>query len=230
MEIGRFIVIEAVDRAGKTTQIETVAATLAARGWRVALTAYPIVETPLTGPLIIAARGGELPLVPDLGAASAPVRRAAQRRQMLLVQQLFSLNRREGAAGLEALLRANEVVISSRYALSGRVYAEASGIRPEEIGTMLATLEADLRRPDLTLVLDLDPNVAAGRARPAALDAFDRDLALQRRVRAGYRRAAERDHLVRIVDADGTPEEVGIRIMAALDEALPDLSARIWPR
>ena len=225
MKIGHFIVIEAVDRAGKTTQIDMVAATLIDRGLRVALTAYPIVEAPVTGALIMAARRGELPLVSELGAASETVRRAAGKRQMLLVQELFSLNRREGALGLETLLRANDVVVSSRYTLSGRAYAEASGIRANEIGSMLATLEADLRKPELTLVLDLDPSVAASRSRPSALDAFNRDLLLQQRVRASYQRVAGRDRAVRMIDADGDPMVVHARLIAELDACLPDLRA-----
>lgn len=202
-----FIVIEAIDRAGKTTQLDAVADALREAGISLALTAYPDETAPLTGQLITAFRHGEIALVAD------PV--GDQQVNMLLGQALFSLNRREKAEHLERLLKRHQVVISSRYRLSGLAYAEAIGLSPADVAAMQSALESDLRQPDLTLVLDLDPDNVLNRPR-AKLDAFERNLALQRGVRRAYHRLAEEDPLVRLVDASGQPEEVTTRLLREL--------------
>lgn len=206
----RFVVLESIDRGGKSTQLEALAVALRARGLDVALTAYPDETAPVTGPLITAFRRGELPMVPDV-AADPEV-------QMLLGQMLFSLNRREKAAYLESLLASHQLVISSRYQLSGRTYAEGKGISSASIGALHEALEADLRQPDLTLVIDADPDAVADRPR-AELDAFEADLALQRGVRAAYQRAAAWDMHVVLIDGLGTPAEITARLLDAFDAA-----------
>ena len=80
-------------------------------------------------------------------------------------------------------------------------------------------------RPTLTVVLDLDPEVAFGRATEGGADRLESEgVRFQQRVRAGYRRMAELEpERVRLVDAAGTPEEVFARVVAVLVEALPAL-------
>ena len=207
----RFVVLESIDRGGKSTQIEALAAALRDRGLDVALTAYPDEQAPLTGALITAFRHGNLPMVPDVAADPEA--------QMLLGQMLFSLNRREKAADLEALLARHYLVISSRYRLSGRTYAEGKGIASASIAALHEALESDLRDPDLTLVLDVDPDAVAGRAR-ADLDTLETDLALQRGVRAAYTRAAAADSRIVLVDGVGDPSAVTARLLAAFDAAV----------
>ena len=216
-----FLVIEAVDLAGKSTQLMALAEALRRAGRSVATTAYPDRGAPLTGPLIERARYGHLPLVP--GLTDGPLGVSAAKRQMLLTQMLFSLNRREVANGLDDLLARHEVVVSSRYSLSGLVYAQASGVEKADIEALLNGLESDLRRPDLTLVLDVDPDAVASRPRAEALDAFERDTALQRSVRQLYSDIARRDRSVVLVDGTGSPDEVAARLFAAVADALPDL-------
>lgn len=207
----RFVVLESIDRGGKTTQLEALASALAERGIDVALTAYPDELAPITGALITAFRHGRLTMVPD------PL--VDPETQMLLGQMIFSLNRREKADALEALIASHDLVISSRYRLSGRTYAEGKGISSASISAMHEALESDLREPDLTLVLDIDPDAVTGRAR-AGLDAFETDLVLQRGVRAAYARAAAADPRVVMVDGIGTPAEVSARLLAAFDAAV----------
>jgi thymidylate kinase len=207
----RFVVLESIDRGGTSTQLEALTSALRGRGLDVAITAYPDEEAPLTGPLITALRNGKLPLVPDMAVDPE--------MQMLLGQMLFSLNRREKATQLEELLAAHYLVISSRYQLSGRTYAEGKGISSAAIGALHAGLEHDLRTPDLTLVIDADPDAVAGRAREV-LDAFEADLTLQRGVRAAYQRAAAADERIVLVDGIGTPAEITARLLAAFDAAV----------
>jgi dTMP kinase len=202
---GRFIVLEAVDLAGKSTQLALLRTALEARGLRVAEIAYPDRTAPGTGAAIDAFLAGRLDLVADPAGDPAG--------QMLAGQRLFSLNRREVAPRLESLLADHDVVVASRYALSARAYARAGGVAGAAIDALHAELESDLRRPDLTLVLDLDPDGLAARPRAGGLDAFEADRKLQRRVRAAYRELAEGDPAVVVIDASGDPMAVHRRIM-----------------
>jgi len=205
---GRFVVLEAVDLAGKSTQLRLLRAGLERRGLRVAEIAYPDRDAPETGAPIGAFLAGGLALVSD--PAADPV------GQMLAGQRLFSLNRREVAPRLERLIAEYDVVIASRYALSARAYARAGGVPGAVIDALHEEREGDLRRPDLTLVLDLDTDDLARRPRAEGLDAFESDRALQRRVRAAYRELAAADPTIMIIDAQGSPNEVAGRIGDAL--------------
>ena len=214
----RFIVLEAIDLAGKTTQINALADVLRSRGLSVATVAYPDRRAKLTGDLIERFLIGTLPLVAD--PEGDPI------GQMLAGQVIFSLNRREVAARLTALLDRHDVVLSSRYQLAGRVYAEAGGVQPAAITRIHAELEGDLTRPDLTLVMDLDPASVVDRPRDGGLDMFERDRTLQARVRAAYRRIAVYDPSVRIIDGSGTPDVVTTRFLAVIDGVFPSLAKR----
>ena len=76
------------------------------------------------------------------------------------IHLLFSANRWEAVASLEAKLAAGTTVICDRYAFSGVAFSAAKGLplpwcRAPDVG---------LPAPDLTLFLDLAPEVAAARA------------------------------------------------------------------
>lgn len=206
--MGRFVAIEGADRSGKTTALGAVADAARARGLRVAVTAYPVRTGTATGPLLDRFLHGELPLVAD------PV--ADPTGQAFAGQVLFSLNRREAADGLRALIAGHDLVLTGRYALSARAYAIASGVAPAVITRLHRDLESDLPAPDLTLVLDADPAALARRERPGEMDAFDADLALQERVRAAYAALAVADRRVELVDALGSPNEVAARLVGRL--------------
>jgi dTMP kinase len=225
--VGVLIVLESVDMGGKSSQLTALAQRFRRAGRKVTLTAYPDRDAPLTGGLLRGLLAGEISLVAGLDAPAQAQREAARLAQMHLTQAIFSLNRREVAARLERLLAGHDVVISDRYRHSGRAYAEAIGISAAQIEALHNGLEGDLRQPDLVLVLDVDPRLAAARRSDAERDAFDSDLELQLGVRAAYQRIAAADPRVRLVDGSGTPEEVTRRLWQAIAEALPELSAAV---
>lgn len=206
---GRLIVLEAVDLAGKSTQLNLLHRALTTRGLRVAEISYPDRTSPETGAAIVAFLAGALPLVAE------PERHPVE--QMLAGQRLFSLNRIEAAPRLERLIAEHDLVLASRYALSARAYARAGGVDGETIDALHQELEHDLRRPDLTLILDLDPDGLDQRERSEGLDAFERDRDLQRRVRDAYRELAAGDSSIELVDAHGTPEEIHRHIIDLLE-------------
>ena len=206
---GRLIVLEAVDLAGKSTQLTLLHRALVARGLRVAEISYPDRSSLETGAAIVAFLAGTLPLVAE------PERHPVE--QMLAGQRLFSLNRVEVAPRLERLIAEHDLVLASRYALSARAYARAGGVDGAAIDALHQELEHELRHPDLTLILDLDPDGLDQREHSEGLDAFERDRALQRRVRAAYRELAAGDPSIELVDAHGTPEQIHRQILTLIE-------------
>lgn len=83
--------------------------------------------------------------------------------------------------------------------------------------------------PHITIVFDIDPAVAFARATQTGADRLEGEgLAFQQRIRDAYLRLAERESSrVRVVDADGTPEQVFARLALVLSEIdqLPALTA-----
>jgi thymidylate kinase len=190
---------------GKSTQLRAIVAAARQRGIAVESVAFPFADT-ATAPLIERFKAGELRLHHDPA------------RQTLVGQALFSLNRVEAAERLRALIGANDLVVASRYADSGRAYAVAGGVPLEEVRALHAALEDGLPEPHLVAVLDLDPVGLTSRPREHGLDAFDRDTALQERVRGAYAAMAAQDARLRLVDASGTAAAVTGRLLALLEE------------
>ncbi|MCH4054351.1 MAG: dTMP kinase [Atopobiaceae bacterium] len=76
--------------------------------------------------------------------------------------------------------------------------------------------------PDRTVVLDMDPARSLSRATAQGADRLEAEgLGFQARVREGFLRlAAEEPERVRVVDADGSVEEVHARLLAAVADVL----------
>jgi dTMP kinase len=98
----------------------------------------------------------------------------------------------------------------------------------EEAVERLNLLATGGLEPDLTLVLDMEPQAALGRAldrnsatasRESRLD--EEPLEFHERVRSGFHRLAARfPGRVRLIDADAAPDEVFRRVLAALPAEL----------
>jgi dTMP kinase len=120
------------------------------------------------------------------------------------------------------------IVLCDRFTDSSLVYQGlVRGLGWDEVAGLnrLATGGLD---PDLTLVFDMDPEAALARAhnrnseesfRESRLD--DEPAEFHRRVREGFLELAQREPTrVRVVDADGPPDEVFARVHPALPEDL----------
>ena len=89
---------------------------------------------------------------------------------------------------------------------------------------VLSTLESWVqngRQPDLTLIFDLDPAVAAQRLSAArAPDRFEsQDQAFFSRVRQGYMdRMAQSPERFAVVDASRSPDEVGAQVQSIFEQ------------
>lgn len=142
-ESGLLVAIEGIDGAGKSTLARGLAAALQEIGAAVVLT-----KEPTNGPHGRALR------------ESAVSGRLTPEQEL----DLFVKDRRDHVDQLlKPALAAGQVVILDRYYFSNVAYQGAAGLNAAEI---LARNEAFAPRPDLLLVLDLDP--ATGLARIAA--------------------------------------------------------------
>jgi dTMP kinase len=192
---GRFITFEGIDGAGKTTHIDALEQAWRQQGRDVVRTREPG-GTPLSEKLRdIVLHDGMDPLTEALLVFSA-------RRDH--IQQVI----------LPALAR-GAWVLCDRFTDATFAY-QGSG-RGFEL-SVLRQLEAWVQeglQPDLTLLFDLPPAIAAGRLQAARQpDRFEAlDQAFFERVRAGYlARQAEQPGRFAVIQADARPEDVAEQI------------------
>ena len=163
---GLLIAFEGLDQSGKQTQAERLRDRTAARGRVTRLLSFPDYETAIGG---------------EIGAALHGSRDYAAD----VMQLLYVANRYEMRARLEAWLAGGAVVLCDRYIASSIAYGEAQGLD----AAWLADIQRFLPQPDLTILLDIAPEIAVQR-KAAGRDRYERDLALLSRVRDSYCRQA----------------------------------------
>jgi dTMP kinase len=205
MSIGRFITVEGIDGAGKSSHLEFLAGAIRARGARVVATREP-------GGTPLGERIRELVLHEAMdGMSEALLMFAARREHLVRV--------------IEPALERGDWVLCDRF--SDATYAYQCGGRglAEEVFARLESLVHPARQPDATFLFDLDPEVACARQRAQSRtpDKFEREAAeFFRRVREAYlERARLHPRRVRVVDANGTLEEVRSRLGASFAQAFP---------
>lgn len=188
------VAVEGPDAAGKRTLAEELARRLSGSGRRASTLSFPAYGSP-TGRLLRGHLRGEwaaLSLPPRAHAGDArqtPAEYAASpsgfpevdaRRDSEVRQALMVADRCAQVPAILSALEAGPAVLD-RYWLSGLAYGTAEGLDPRWIEDASACLP----QPDLWVLLDVDPEVAA-RRRPAARDLNERDFAKLARVRAAY--------------------------------------------
>lgn len=205
---GRFVVLEGIDGSGTTTQGQALVAAFERAGVRAHFT-----HEPSALPIGLALR--------RLLAPGAELERPDWDGMALL----FAADRLQHVAQeVEPLLSRGVTVVCDRYDLSSLAYQSATAPIGAAALPWLRAINQRARRPDLTLVFDVDPAVAEARRalRGGRPELFER-RELQRRLAALYARAAELvpgDTLIHI-DAGGAVDEVEANVMAALGRGFP---------
>jgi dTMP kinase len=206
---GKFITFEGPEGAGKSTQLKLCARLLRERGFEVVTTREPG-GTPLAEELrtILKTHHGSETLHPET--------------ELLLMEAARSQHVREVI--LPALER-GAVVLCDRFYDSTTAYQGAARDIDTDLIDRLNLFAAGFRKPDLTLIMDLTVEAGFARAgkRQETAGVYDRfeaeNLAFHQRVRAGFHAIAEKEpRRVKIIDAEGTPEEVSLRVREAVDE------------
>ena len=202
---GVFITFEGVDGAGKTTQIRNAREWFEARGFEVVMTCEPG-GTPLGAELRRLVQNGP----DDIDPRTEALLYAADRAYHV-------------ATVVRPALARGAVVLGYRYIDSSLAYQGAArSLGVDEIAAMSAWATEGLS-PCTTFLLDLPPEVGAGR-RTDAPDRMERESAdFHERVRREYLRLAdaEPDRIV-VIDAVGTREEVFSEIRGVLVERFAD--------
>jgi dTMP kinase len=208
---GRFLVLEGIDGAGTTTQVARLAERLRKDG------GAPVRATrePSDGPI------GSLVRQVLTGRIVAPQGRAPGWATMAL---LFAADRMDHVESeIEPFLAAGGVLISDRYDASSLAYQSvSSGSGGEKAVEWIRSLNREAMRPDLTIVLDLAPDLAAERraSRGEAAQLYEQNE-VQRALAAFYRDLAKHmpDDRIVVIDGAGTVEDVHRRIYEAYTSA-----------
>lgn len=199
--MGRLVVIEGLDGAGKRTFADGLAAALTAQGASVTRMAFPRYTTDVHAELARDALHGRL------GDLAGSVHGMAV---------LFALDRRDAADEVRARRASHDVVLLDRYVASNAAYG-AARLNENAHGPFvrwIRLLELDrfgVPAPDAQLLLRVPPRVAAARATARAVadtarakDAFEADAALQDRCAAVYEELAGLGWLAPWSVVDGT--------------------------
>ena len=203
---GRFIVLDGIDGAGKSSQIGPLVQWLKAGG-RTVTTCRDPGSTPAGDAIrAILLDRHEIHLAPT----SEMLLYMAARAQLV-------------AEVIRPALARGEWVVSDRYLLANIVYqGHAGGLDPDVVRRVGAVATGGLD-PDCVLVLDVDLATAARRLdRP--LDKLEnRGDEFRARLRAGYLAEAARDpERIAVIDAAAEPEVVAGRLRAVLGQRFPD--------
>ncbi len=195
---GLFISFEGIDGSGKSTQARLLADHLTKQGHDVVLTREP---------------GGSVGAeeIRSLVLEGEPDRWSAETELLL-----FTAARRDHLERtIDPAVSAGKVVICDRFADSTRMY---QGLRS---GDMRARVDAlhDLmigREPDLTILIDMDPDLGLGRAlaRGTSEERFEAFGAqLQAKMRAGFLALADEfPNRIKVINGNRPIEEVAVDV------------------
>ena len=202
---GRFITLEGIDGAGKSTHAAWLAEALGARGLDVVATREP---------------GGTA-----LGEALRETLLGQPMEHESEVLLMFAARREHVVQVIEPALARGDCVVCDRFTDATYAYQGGGhGVSLELIGTLERHVHAQCN-PDLTLLFDVPGTVSRERldrmqAKGRALDKFEREpKAFFDRVRTAYlRRAAAEPARFRVIDSARPPAEVRADLARIVDE------------
>ena len=201
----KFIVFEGIDGAGKTTQINLLKNALEARGIICITTAEP--TTLPSGREIRDALAGRTEKTP------------------LEMAEMFSRDRRihntHPTEGLNVSLDKGVSVISDRYYYSSLAY-QGAALGYDTVAALNLDI-SEIRTPDVCIFLDLTPEKSLERIgkRGEATEIyenFDYLTKTRKMFFDVFERLRERGERIAVIDASGSPEEIGERVLSAVLE------------
>jgi dTMP kinase len=195
MSAGALIAFEGLDQSGKQTQAELLRDWLKQEGRKARLVSFPDYGTSI-GEEIARALQGEREYGPDV------------------MQLLYIANRYERKPDLLRWLDGGLTLVCDRYMASSVAYGEAQGLDPD----WLAAMQRFLPQPALTIMLDIAPETAVQR-KAVDRDRYERDLAMQGRVRESYRRQAEAGGWV-VLEGEQSKDAIASGVLSAVESRL----------
>lgn len=193
---GKFITLEGMDGAGKSSQIESIIAALRARGLEVVSTREP----------------GGTQLGEKLRELLLHERMHAETETLLM----FAARREHIAEVIEPALARGAWVVSDRFTDASFAYqCGGRGVPREKVEALEAWVQQGLQ-PDLTLLFDVPVEVSVARLATAREpDKFERESAeFFRRIRNGYlARAEAQPQRFRLVDGNQPLDDVRVHVL-----------------
>ena len=187
---GHLIAFEGLDQSGKQTQAELLRDFLKEQGRKSRLVSFPDYGTSI-GEEIARALSNERDYGPDV------------------MQLLYVANRYEKKPDLDRWIEGGLVLVSDRYTASSVAYGEALGLDP----AWLTDMQKFLPPAVLTILLDIAPDTAVKR-KSVDRDRYERDLAMQARVRESYHRQAREQGWV-VLDGERTRDAIHADVVEA---------------
>ena len=207
---GFFLTLEGAEGVGKSTNIEFITQYLEQRGIDYVLTREP---------------GGT-----QLGEKIRELLLAVHEESMSELTELllvFAARAQHLDKIIEPALAAGKWVVCDRFTDATFAYQGAGrGLSMETIGELESMVQGELR-PDLTLILDLDPEIGMQRAsNRGELDRFEREqMSFFRHVRQGYLDIAQAEpERCTVIDAAKSLEDVKLDLVAALEQGLSKIT------
>src|SRR5689334_13079942 len=188
---GHLIAFEGLDQSGKQTQAELLRDRLKQEGHKARLVSFPDYATSI-GEEIARALTGERDYGPDV------------------MQLLYIANRYERKPDLQRWLEGGLILVSDRYTASSIAYGEALGLD----AAWLTGMQQYLPKAALTIMLDIAPETAVQR-KAVDRDRYERDLAMQGRVRESYHRQA-RDESWVVLDGERDRHAIAADVITAV--------------
>lgn len=203
-----FFVLEGLDGAGKSTQVNNLKQRLTEAGVWYEYLHFPRFDAPVYGELIARFLRGDLGSLDQVNP--------------YLVALLFAGDRADAATTIRGWLADGKTVILDRYVYSNVAFQCAKvddPIRRAELKSWIMSVEYDnfaIPRPDLSLFLDVPFEFTARKLSGTRTgadrgylkgkgDIHEDSLALQRRVRDVYLQSAAEDELFEVIDCS-TPD------------------------
>jgi dTMP kinase len=198
------IVLEGVDGAGKGVQSRMLLSAMKAAGLDVILTREP----------------GGSPGAEEIRRliVEGEPNRWDDMTELLLI---YAARRAHVMDTIKPALKQGTWIISDRFADSSRAFQGVAGNLGIDVVDRIHEEALGDFNPELTLILDLDPEISLSRAdaRGGAEDRFEqKGIEYQARVREGFRQLAEMTPQSRkLIDASGTMDEVSQKVLDCIN-------------
>jgi dTMP kinase len=206
---GLFITFEGGEGAGKSTQIRMLAATLRASGHEVVVTREPGGSPGAEAIRHVVLSGAAEPFGPQMEAV------------------LFAAARADHIdRTIRPALERGAVVLSDRFVDSSRVYQGVTGGLERSFMETLERATVEDMMPDLTLILDIDPEEgmrrAGARRGTSEADRFEKEgLSLHRRRRKAFLEIAKAEpKRCKVIDASRPAEKIAAEIASAAEAVI----------
>jgi dTMP kinase len=202
---GKFITFEGGEGSGKSTQVARLAAKLKPSGLSVVVSREPGGSAGAEAIRHVLLSGAAKPLGPHAEAILFAAARADHLRQTI-----------------RPALERGQWVISDRFADSTRVYQGVLGNVDARLIARLEKITVGELTPDLTIILDIAPEIGLKRAHErrgdAAVDRFEGEaFEFHKKLREAYLELAEREpERCVVIDASAEPGTVAERVWSSV--------------